>query len=151
MYIVVVARKKWSHLVYSFFFFLFLLLYCICKNGRKDHLDHFGSWMWDYTSDERLTNIRLWINLEISRIKLSLINPNFYSSLTHKRSLFPPFFYHNLHPVFRAFSYLNLYAMERAKIELWTGHNNHFHFLILIIHLKNNWDRRVWKIAFESI
>lgn len=151
MYIVVVAQKKWSHLVYSFFFFFSVLIIRIIfvkTEGRIIWiiLDH-GCRI----TQERLTNIRLWINLEISRIKLSLINPNFYSSLTHKRSLFPPFFYHNLHPVFRAFSYLNLYAMERAKIELWTGHNNHFHFLILIIHLKNNWDRRVWKIAFESI
>lgn len=134
-----------------FFFFSVLIIRIIFVKKTKGRiiwiiLDH-GCGI----TEERLTNIRLWINLEISRIKLSLINPNFYSSLTHKRSLFPPFFYHNLHPVFRAFSYLNLYAMERAKIELWTGHNNHFHFLILIIHLKNNWDRRVWKIAFESI
>lgn len=139
-----------------FFFFSVLIIRIIFVKKTKGRiiwiiLDH-GCGI----TEERLTNIRLWINLEISRIKLSLINPNFYSSLTHKHSLFPPFFLSQFTSRFSCFflsQISNLYAIEWAKIELWTGHNNHFHFLILITHLKNNWDRRVWKIAlaFESI
>lgn len=140
-----------SHLVYFFFLFAIIfdtILYHIRifvkTEGRMIILDH----GWDYTSDERLTNFRLWIKLEIFRIKLSLINLNFYSSLTHKHCLFGPFFITIYIPFFvtvfpASFFFFLAFKFIRdgtGEIKLWTGHNNHFHFLILIIHLKNNWD-----------
>lgn len=145
-------RNEWTKSS-RLFFFLFAIIFdtilyhiriFVKTEGRMIILDH----GWDYTSDERLTNFRLWIKLEIFRIKFSLINLNFYSSLTHKHCLFGPFFITIYIPFFvtvfpASFFFSLTFKFIRdgtGEIKLWTGHNNHFHFLILIIHLKNNWD-----------
>lgn len=122
-------RNEWTKSS-RLFFFLFAIIFdtilyhiriFVKTEGRMIILDH----GWDYTSDERLTNFRLWIKLEIFRIKLSLINLNFYSSLTHKHCLFGPFFITIYIPFFVTvfpasfFFFLsrsNLYAMEQAKL-----------------------------------